>query len=139
MALWISFAVMTAIAALAILRPFWRPARPIGEAPRDLEVYRQQLQEVEEETARGVLGQAEADVARIEISRRILAAADDMAKPARPASQSSFVPYALAAALPLITLSLYIAFGSPNYPGQPLSARAPAGGQSVDTLVARVE
>ena len=139
MTLWISFALMTAVAALAILRPFWRPARISAEAPRDIEVYRQQLQEIDAELGRGMLSVADAEVARIEISRRILAAGEHTAQLAPMSGRSAIVPYALAGFLPAVALSLYIVYGSPNYPAQPLSARAPGDGQSVDALVARVE
>jgi cytochrome c-type biogenesis protein CcmH len=138
MALWISFAIMTAIAALAVLRPFFRASPPSPRAPHDIEVYRQQLQEIDEEAARGVLGKAEADVARIEISRRILAAADDNSQHAAKSRRSAMPFYALAGSLPVIALSLYLIYGSPDYGGQPLSARTPEG-QSVEVLVARVE
>jgi cytochrome c-type biogenesis protein CcmH len=139
MALWISFAIMTAIAALAILRPFWRTPRRAVDGPRDIEVYRQQLQEIEDEAARGVLGKAETDVARIEISRRILAAAENGAQSDRPAPRSGAIPYALAGLLPVVALSFYVIYGSPNYAGQGSSAPISADAQSVDALVARVE
>jgi cytochrome c-type biogenesis protein CcmH len=139
MALWISFAVLTAIAALAILRPFWRPPRPAAEAPRDIEVYRQQLEEIEEEKARGVLGEAEANAARIELSRRTLAAAEIEARAKPRAGRSAWAHYAMAAMLPAIALSLYAIYGSPQFPGQPLASRAPQGGETVDVLIARVE
>jgi cytochrome c-type biogenesis protein CcmH len=139
MGLWISFAILTAMAASAILRPFWR-ARPTAEAsPRDLEVYKQQLQEVEDEAARGLLGEAEAQAARIEVSRRILAAAGDASSPGQEKLRSALTPYVLAGLLPLIALSLYMAFGSPHLPSQPFSARLPSDHDSVEGLVARVE
>ena len=42
-----------------------------------IQVYKQQLQEIEDEAARGLLAGAEANAARIEVSRRILAAAEE--------------------------------------------------------------
>lgn len=139
MALWITFALLTAVAALAILRPFWRSPRPAAQTPRDIEVYRQQLEEIEDEAGRGALGEVEANAARIELSRRILAAAemDARAKPA--AGRSAWTPYALAALLPVIALSLYAIYGSPQFPAQPLASRMQPGGESVEILIARVE
>lgn len=140
MALWISFAVLTAVAALAILRPFWRSASPAAQAPRDIEVYRQQLEEIEDEAARGTLGEAEANAARIELSRRILAAAEKEPRAKPLAGHPVWAPYAMAALLPVITLSLYAIYGSPQVPGQPFASRAaPQGGETVETLIARVE
>jgi cytochrome c-type biogenesis protein CcmH len=140
MALWISFAVLTAIAALAILRPFWRAAAIPAEKPRDIEVYRQQLEEIQDEAARGVLGPAEAHATQIELSRRILLAAE-MDSRARPpaAKRGKWAPYVMAVALPAIALSLYTLYGSPQFPGQPLSSRVPHEGETVESLLARVE
>jgi cytochrome c-type biogenesis protein CcmH len=138
MALWVIFALLTAIAALAILRPFWRPRSASGAPARDLEVYKQQLQEIEDEAARGLLGEAEANAARIEVSRRILAAADSQAAP-RTASSLAYTPYVFAGLIPAIALSLYGIYGSPELPSQPLAARLAEAGQSVQVLVARVE
>jgi cytochrome c-type biogenesis protein CcmH len=138
MALWVIFALLTAIAALAILRPFWRP-RPVSGSPaHDLEVYKQQLQEIEDEAARGLLAWAEANAARIEVSRRILAAAEGQADQ-RPISRFAYTPYVLAGLIPVIALSLYAIYGSPELPAQPLAARLAEAGQSVQVLVARVE
>ncbi len=43
--------------------------------------------------------------------------------------------------MPLVTLAVYLALGSPDLPGQPLAMRstAPTEAQDVDTLIARVE
>jgi cytochrome c-type biogenesis protein CcmH len=86
-----------------------------------------------------VLGKDEAEIARIEIARRILVASENKAEPTPVASRPATVPYALAGVLPAIALSLYMVYGSPDYPAQPVSARAPADAQSVEALVARVE
>jgi cytochrome c-type biogenesis protein CcmH len=138
MALWISFAVLTAFAALAILRPFWR-AGTAATSANDIEVYRQQLGEIEDEAARGVLGAAEADAARIELSRRILAAAELEAHAKPLKRRSPWAPYVMAAFLPAIALSLYGIYGSPQSLEQPLAARPLQEGESVETLIARVE
>ena len=138
MALWVIFAFLTAIAALAVLRPFWQ-SRPGGDAAsRDVEVYKQQLQEIEEELARGLLGKAEADAARIEVSRRILAAAERQSAPSGR-QRLAYTPYVMVAMLPAIALSLYGLYGSPQLPAQPHAERVAAAGESVDVLVARVE
>ena len=48
---------------------------------------------------------------------------------------------AVAAALPLLALGLYLVYGSPRLPDQPLAARLqdPANDQNLEALVARVE
>ena len=139
MALWIIFAIMTAIAAVAVLRPFWR-ARPSPTASSpDLEIYKQQLQEIEDETARGVLGGAEANAARVEVSRRILAAAEARSSAPQAARRAAVAPYVMTALLPVIALSLYMLYGSPNIPAQPFAAHLPSDHDSIEMLVARVE
>jgi len=139
MTLWISFALMTAVVALVIIRPLWRPARTSVRARLDIEVYRHQLQEIEAETSRGMLSVADADIARIEISRRILAAAEQETQLTGATRRSAVAPYALAGLIPAVALSLYLVYGSPNYSGQPMSARARPDSQSIEALVASVE
>jgi len=57
MLLWAIFAVLTAFAAVIIASPYWR-RRAVSAEPRDLEVYKQQLAEIDDEQARGLLGQS---------------------------------------------------------------------------------
>jgi cytochrome c-type biogenesis protein CcmH len=138
MALWAIFALLTALAALAVLRPFWRARPDAAPTANDLEVYKQQLQEIEEESARGLLGEAEAEAARVEISRRILAAAEQPDLPPK-ARHRAIMPYVLVALMPAVAVSLYIIYGSPTLPSEPFASRSPPGGDSIGTLVARVE
>ena len=42
----------------------------------DLAVYRDQIDEVARDRAAGLIGEAEAEAARVEVSRRLIAAAD---------------------------------------------------------------
>ena len=126
MVLWIVFAVLTALAALAVLRPYLRQ-RTVSNAapPRDLEIYKQQLREVEDERARGLLGESEAQAARIEISRRILALSEEKAagdNAAAPAT-STAAPYAMGGLLAVVTAGIYLIYGSPGLPGQPVAGR----------------
>jgi cytochrome c-type biogenesis protein CcmI len=74
MTLWIIFAVMTAAAVVTVLWPLGR--KPAGSGGSDRLVYADQLQEIERDRAAGLIGEAEAESARIEISRRLLAAAE---------------------------------------------------------------
>ncbi len=139
MLLWIVFAVMTAIVALAIVRPYWRAGRDVEPSSHDLAVYKQQLQEIEDEKARGLLGDAEFTSARIEISRRIIAASDSDSGPATTKA-SPLAPYVMISLLTILTMGIYLIYGSPQLQDQPLSARvSPDGAPPVEILVARVE
>src|SRR6188474_1152670 len=67
------FALMTAAAIFAVLLPLAR-ARTGLRAGNDLAVYRDQIEEIARDRDAGLIGAAEADAARVEVSRRLLAA-----------------------------------------------------------------
>jgi cytochrome c-type biogenesis protein CcmH len=147
MTLWIIFAAMTAAAVLAVLWPLGRKAAA-APAGNDLLVYQDQLEEIGRDRSAGLIGQAEAEAARVEVSRRLLAAADAQANAAAPAaSPGQSLRRRRAAAigalivLPFLPLGLYLALGSPNVPDQPAFARVknPQGEQSIDSLIGQVE
>ena len=76
MLFWPLFALMTGVAVFAVLWPLGRVRpRPAG-SEADLAVYRDQLAEIERDRARGLLPESEAEAARVEVSRRLLAAGD---------------------------------------------------------------
>jgi cytochrome c-type biogenesis protein CcmH len=145
MTLWFVMALMTAAAIFAVLWPLGRRRAP-APAGSDVAVYRDQLEEVDRDRAAGRIGESEAIAARIEVSRRLLAAADAAAATqAKPAASAGWrrKAAALAAlvALPAGTAGLYLALGSPGLPAAPLSARLKQIPEqpSLATLVAQVE
>ena len=80
MLLWLILACLTAIVLLVVLRPLAREregdATEAASSARegcDAAVYRDQLAEIDADRARGLIGEAEAEAARIEIARRLLA------------------------------------------------------------------
>ncbi len=93
-------------------------------AASDLQVYRDQLQEVDRDLARGVLTEAEAETVRTEVSRRLLDA-DRRAAEARAASGGNGWPAALM--IGAVTLAggygLYTQMGAPGYPDLPMATR----------------
>src|SRR6185295_17705099 len=74
MTLWFVMALMTAAAILAVLWPLSRRAPLV--AGSDVAVYRDQLDEIERDRVAGLIGEREAETARVEVSRRLIAAAD---------------------------------------------------------------
>jgi len=142
--LWIILACLTAAVLYGLLRPLAGgrgndPARDAFNAA----VYRDQLTEVESDRARGLIGEAEAEAARIEIARRLIAAdgkesAPDSTNGGFPAKAAMIV---VAVMLPVAALALYLAYGSPRLSDQPLAVRLqdPANEQNLAALVARVE
>ncbi|MFN5124241.1 MAG: c-type cytochrome biogenesis protein CcmI, partial [Bradyrhizobium sp.] len=81
MTLWFVFALMTVAAIFAVLWPLSRRGRA-DTGGSEVVVYRDQLAEIDRDMASGIIGAAEADAARIEISRRLLAAADQSGREA---------------------------------------------------------
>jgi cytochrome c-type biogenesis protein CcmH len=142
MMLWFVMALMTAAAIFAVLWPLAR--RTPLRSGSDIAVYRDQLDEIERDRAAGLIGEREAEAARVEVSRRLLAAADTLA-PA--ASQDGTVGRRRATALaalimlPLGAASLYLSLGSPELTSPPLEARRALTPEqsSIMELVARVE
>lgn len=124
---WLLLASMAVIAAAALAWPLTRrPTTPIARAAHDLAVYRDQIAEIERDRARGVIAEAEAGAARIEIARRMLAADAMMVETSSAAAPARWPSWALAAAIvaPLAALGLYAATGSPWLQGQPFTARS---------------
>ena len=144
MTLWIIFALMTAAAVFAVVYPLGR--KPAGATGSDRLVYADQLQEIERDRAAGLIGEAEAESARIEISRRLLAAAEaETSAPQRSSVGLSARRRRAAGAaiviVPLVALGLYLKLGSPSVPGQSAFARSsePEEGRSIASLVSQVE
>jgi cytochrome c-type biogenesis protein CcmH len=142
MALWFVFAMMTAAAVFAVLWPLGRGPRVLREG-NESTVYKDQLAEIERDVAAGLIGTSEAEAARIEIGRRLLAADD--AEREVPASSNVRLRRAVAVTaltgVPLIAVAMYLSLGSPYLPDFPHSqrAQAPAASQPLDNLVAQVE
>ena len=75
MTLWFVLTVMIAIAAVLVSSPFIRRLERARLASAgELAVYRDQLKEIENEAAQGLIDNAQAESASIEIKRRMLAA-----------------------------------------------------------------
>ncbi|WP_439500576.1 c-type cytochrome biogenesis protein CcmI [Aminobacter ciceronei] len=143
MLFWIIAAVLTLGASLAVLLPLTRQTRARDDASHDLEVYRDQLGEVDRDAARGLIAAADAEQARAEIARRIIRLDAENAREPKKASQLGprLVGMIAVLAVPLLSWGVYTAIGSPTVPSQPLSARLsqkPAD-SSVDELIARAE
>lgn len=125
MVFWIAaFLIASGVAgglAVTLLGPRGRGAEP----DRPGAIYRDQMAEVDRDLARGLIDAGEAERARTEVARRILAADRDSraAGPEAPARLSR-----MAAVLAVIVLlagafGLYLAVGSPGYGDQPRAAR----------------
>src|SRR5580700_3525117 len=146
MMLWLILALMTAAALATAVWPLVRAGRTAATGS-DLVVYRDQLEEIERDRTDRRIGADEAEAARVEVSRRLLAAANaESTLPAETGHGGRRRMAAVAAAvvmIPLLGFVLYGVLGSPDLPWQPLASRAP-GGQDLESnpiaqLLARVE
>jgi cytochrome c-type biogenesis protein CcmH len=131
MADWLFWGIAAALALGSlgvVLAPLLRGGSAAGRrASFDLQVYRDQLREIESDRARGVLSDGEAAATRAEVSRRLLAAADAeaaeraaAAAPPRLSRRTALVALGLMLA---IGAGLYARLGAPGLPDEPLQAR----------------
>lgn len=137
---------MTAAAVLAVCWPLLWRQRP-ARSDNDVAVYRDQLDEIDRDWAASLIGSAEAEAARVEVSRRLIAAAESAKAAGRAAAITSAPLYrraTLVAALvlmPIGAVALYSALGAPNL--TPVSMNAEASGQGlpdgIEQTVADVE
>ncbi|MEQ9812861.1 MAG: c-type cytochrome biogenesis protein CcmI [Azospirillaceae bacterium] len=137
MLFWIAAAGLTAIAVILIVRPLLRGGAPAAGGDT-LAVYRDQLDEIARDAKRGVLGAAEAEAARAEISRRLLAANREGREgvAGRPLRALSL---ALTVTVPVAAAGIYLWLGTPGLPSQPLFARDTAELEAFSGAVAEAE
>lgn len=151
MTIWIVLGAITLLLAGFILWPIFGGSRKAGsdeasdapsaseledgspenELSRDLAVYRDQLSEIDRDIERGVLSAEQADAARTEVQRRILAADQRIKKqqPSDTIQQTSANKPVRAIAAGFIVLfiaggfGLYLDLGNPTMPDRPITSR----------------
>jgi cytochrome c-type biogenesis protein CcmH len=142
---WFVLAGMAACAVLAAVWPLLRasPGAKADAAANEAGFYKAQLEEIRRDVERGLLPQGEAESARAEAARRLIAAASSASQAPSPAAPR----YRLAAAalialgLPAIAFPLYARLGQPTMPDEPLASRkvAPHNAGEIEAAVAAVE
>jgi cytochrome c-type biogenesis protein CcmH len=143
---WVYAALLTA-AALAILvtplvRGRGRSGAPVSRAASNLTVFRDQLAELDADLAAGTIGQDQWEAARADLQRGLLedAGAGDAA-PAAPAARSKAAAIVVLAAVPLLSVSMYLLLGSPHGLNPERASAAPAAPhelsqQQIESMVA---
>jgi cytochrome c-type biogenesis protein CcmH len=146
MILWPILTLMTLGAVIAV---WWPLARRQGSvrSGSDIAVYRDQLDEIDRDQAASLIGNVEAEAARVEVSRRLIAAAETAkARSVAPAAGPAgwYRRATLAAAIVLLPLgagAVYLSLGSPGLVS--VSMNAATGGQplpaGIEHTVAEVE
>jgi cytochrome c-type biogenesis protein CcmH len=147
MTFWLILALMTGAAIFAVIWPLARNGKA-ARSGSDVAVYRDQLNELERDLAAGSIGKTEAEAARVEISRRLLAAAEAAKAAAVTVTPSAAAVYRRAVALVALLLlpvgagSLYLRLGSPGLASEPLTAQRgvqPDQQTPIENIVAKVE
>ncbi len=149
MLLWIIFAASMAAVITIVLWPILYARRDVSaRVAYDTAIYRDQLDEIEADLSRGLIGNAEAEAAKAEVSRRLLAAAENSVgadtsgdtSAAKNAASTLAVVFA-GFVVPALCVTLYLEFGSPEMRDRPLAARMnqPEGSQEIVALIKKVE
>ena len=115
-----------------VLSPLWqRAGRALTRGRYDRAVYRDQLNEIERDVARGIVRPEDAAAARREIERRILAATDELDAPLASGPRRGLAVI-LGACATAFALVVYIVLGSPGLPDLPFANRvSPAAQQAM--------
>ena len=127
MAFWLVVAVLTALVVALVVRPFFVNRDQKRSADYDVEVYKSQLRELDKEREEGLISNQEADAAKSEIAKRLLAAdAKRQTETGAGASTAGHRLFGLsvAAAVPLSAVLIYMALGEPGAPDVPYASRA---------------
>ncbi|QXT38296.1 c-type cytochrome biogenesis protein CcmI [Gymnodinialimonas ceratoperidinii] len=127
MAFWLAAGFISIVVAGIVFLAARRPAPAQAPAAAyDLQVYRDQLAELDRDVARGTLSDEEASRARTEVSRRILDADRALQAAGDRARGNALGTAAIGAGLIATIVGagwLYTQVGAPGYPDMPLQAR----------------
>lgn len=148
MLFWILVAALASAVTFWIARPLLgtRASDAVAAAAADVQVYKDQLAELDADVARGTLDAKEAEAARAEVARRLLRSADPGSAHATGtggpvAAPLKGVHLAVTLAVPVLSLALYLAYGQPNLPSLPHRDRLAAVPENAtaNDLIAKVE
>jgi cytochrome c-type biogenesis protein CcmH len=131
MTFWMLAGAMALILTVSLVAALLKGRRETGPAEAfDLQVYRDQLREVEQDAKAGKIPSEEADRLRTEISRRILAADSKSQQDTQAGTQPKTLGLVMAGGIALVLLgggfAIYAQLGVPGYPDMPLQARLDA-------------
>lgn len=131
MIFWIVASLLTFAAVLAMIWPIISVTDNAGDrGAYGLQVYRDQLSELERDHAQGRIGAEDLTAARIEIQRRMLAAAGEaetdvpLGKPTNARARRLVTTALIVFFVPAIVLAVYVGFGRPDLPDRPYADRA---------------
>jgi cytochrome c-type biogenesis protein CcmH len=139
--LWWIFAVFTAVAVLTVLWPLAKAPRGVARREIVLALYKAQLAEIERDEAQRLVAPEDAQGAKAEAARRLMAGAAIEPPPAASRTKARLASVGVVIFIPVLALSLYVTIGHPDIPDAPLAARLDVSPARVDlaAAVARVE
>src|ERR1700730_8029958 len=138
--LWLIFAVFTAVAVLTVLWPLAKAPRGAARREIGIAIYKAQLAEIERDEAQRLVAPEDAQGAKAEAARRLMAGAA-IEPPAASRTKARLASVGVVIFIPVLALSLYVTIGHPDIPDAPLAARLDVSPARVDlaAAVARVE
>ena len=143
----IAFALLAALLVLAVLAillpPLWRAPRTTSAVDRrqaNLEIFRDQLAELESDRSEGSLAPADFDQAKSELQRRLLDEVNDgqAQTSAQVSGGGRKTALALLIALPLAATAGYALLGRPEAL-EPLSTQARVSPQQIEEMLVKLE
>lgn len=126
---WMTMALMVLAVLASIIWPLIRRREKLAlRSDYDLKVYRDQLKEVERDEKRNLLSADQAEAARTEIERRMLAVGEERKAEEKRTDEggarpSHGVAMIISGLLIAAAIGYYFETGSPHYPDQPLASR----------------
>jgi cytochrome c-type biogenesis protein CcmH len=137
---WILATLLTVLVAALLVMPLLRKGRQPDETHAgEAAVYRDQLSELERDRASGLISAEEAEYARAEIGRRLIAVSKDKAQQRKVGGRHVLVSAVVVLAVAGTAIYLYGLTGSPGAPDEPLEARMENPGNDVGILIAKAE
>jgi cytochrome c-type biogenesis protein CcmH len=141
MTIWILLLLVALVALLPLALALWRPRAARGRREADMALYRAQLGELDREREAGRLDEAGHRAARLEVQRRLIAAADQ-AEGGTMAARAAGPMLLMLPAMVAAGIGLYLLRGTPGMPSATYVQRTEAMArdeQILATLRARLE
>ncbi len=136
--IWFILAILTAAAAMSVLLPLARARSNAGLARSEADVafYESEAANIARDLSRGIIDEKEAESARAEAARRLLATSATSQKVGRGTAARRVAAVLSIVIIALAGAGLYGVIGLPNYPDQPLVARQSAPPDQMDVMAA---
>jgi cytochrome c-type biogenesis protein CcmH len=111
--------IFSVVAILFVLVPYLRAKEPEGSITPDIDVYKAQLKELNNDLKSGIIDDEEATRTKLEIERRILKAADGQLISSTLEKPNNFLSLAIVVII-LFSAAFYAVIGTPGMPDFPI-------------------